>query len=246
MSAAVRDALPADAEAQIAEALRAGDATCTVCDATISAGEPGPSVLALTAPDGRTRIRLAHAQCAESRLIGVDHLPTPPYGAPAADELCLTWVLAARPRRVPTVILVCDVDRLEQLDVGGSTLIGALRLDGWRGGDALEDLQPRHRGEFNVVRVDAGLWLNTPFGAQPLLLSETDPSSALLEVAARQGQILIVLGSDLGLVPSALDGVDARLRHGEAIAARVSFADARPGASPRRRRRGPLRLVGWP
>ena len=232
---------------EIAHTLSTGRATCTVCETAIRPElEDQPSVLALQAPDGRTLIRFAHQQCAESRLIHLAQMPPPtlesaPDQVPHARESELAWALSARPRVVPTVILTCDVDEFETLDVRGRALLDALRLDGLQGGGPLEQLKPARQGAISVHRDQATLCLTTPYGVERLGLGDLGRTLPLLHVAARQHELLLMLGEQLAIGAGNLERADRSVRDNEAIAARVAYTDPELASQPLRgRRRGSL------
>jgi hypothetical protein len=244
ISPEVRGQLTPEATDEIHHTLENG-AVCTVCEAPIRPElERRPSVLGLQEPDGRLLIRFAHERCADSRRIILDgplSSPRPPASTPEHRPM-LAWALAARRQALPTVILACDVDHLTDLDVPGRPLLEALRLDGLRGGDDISKLRPALHSSIMVSRAHSTLSVECGYGRQHLAIAEGGPVRPLLHVAARQRELLLVVGQRLQLGGADLGETERQLRFGDALAARVDYVDPDLAGVPLRRRR--LRAAG--
>jgi hypothetical protein len=231
------DELSPETMREIEETL-AGSPVCTVCDLPIRPElEPEPSVIALRHADGTAAIRFAHKDCAAPRLITAARPPTPALTAagtsepPAADD-ATAWALLVREYGLPTVTLVCDVDQFAALDVRGEPLLAALRLDGLRGGRPIDQLQPAPSDTITVTRDSAHLQLHTPWGREPLELTDSRNTVALLHLAARQGAILVILGRGLALGAGTLDETERQLCFADAIATTAAYTDPELAAVP--------------
>lgn len=219
---------------------------CTVCELPIRPElEANPSVIALRRPDGTAAIRFAHELCAAPRVITVE-CPAPPPAQPmhptpeASVHDPFAWTLSARARILPTVALVCDVSQFAAVEISGETLLDALRVEGLRGGRPVDQLRPGPTERLSLEREDAILHLGTPWGTEPLALTNTHSTIALLHFAARQRTMLLILGCDLALATGTLEETERQLCFADAIATEVSYSDTelahvplRPG--PRRR-----------
>ena len=218
--------------------------TCSVCEAPLRPEQQGQAnVLVLRErTSGETLVRFAHDTCAPSRLIEVDRLPvSAPAAKPAPRRTAFAWALSVRVDILPTVVLAWDVDLVSHLAVGGRVLLDALRLEGLCGGRPLAEIAPRRYAGITARREAGTLALECVHGRELLAIGDLDRVRPLLHVAARQRELLLVVGERLALDGGDLDEAERRLQFGEALAARVTYSDPELAAIPLRDRRA-LRL----
>jgi hypothetical protein len=223
----------------------AGGVPCMICSGWLRGGhEDTATVVAVRAQDtGETLVRFAHPACSPSRLIEVQRLPAGVIDPLGSEELGpdLTWALSARGVLLPTIVLVWDAVSAAQLGVAGGVLLDSLCLEGMRGGRPIDRLGPPRVKALTARREDLLLIIATPHGEQALAIEELDGAMAALHVAARQGEIVLVVGERLGLGGADLDQTDRALIAGDAIAGIVAYRDEELAAvslrAARRRRR---------
>jgi hypothetical protein len=218
--------------------------TCSVCEAPLRPDQHGHAnvLLLRERTSGDTLVRFAHETCAPSRLIEVDRLPAPaPAAKPAPRRAEFAWALSVRVNILPTVVLAWDLELVTHLAVGGRVLLDALCLEGLRGGRPLAQIAPRHYAGITARREAATLALECVHGRELLAIDDLDRVMPVLHVAARQRELLLVIGERLALDGGDLDEAERRLLFGEALAARVTYSDPELAAIPLRDHRA-LRL----
>jgi hypothetical protein len=191
--------------------------------------DPGAELERRNVSDGASR---EHDHGPE--LLEIEHWREGVASATVDSGSSAEWALAVRPSQLPMVVLAWDLGRIEQLAVTGGALAASLRLDGFSGGSPLETVRPPRATSVSVGRRGSVLQITTRHGQEPLALGIQPAARSVLQLAAHQRQLLLIVGERLGLGSESLDRADRDLRYGEALAAAVAYRDDELAALPLR------------